>query len=128
MDVRSYSPVQSDVEEMCATVLEFVEGALACGVVDLETHMSTALRCREPRFTALYLDAAVAVIDLFPRSRRRLGPGVSTRELFMVCDDLLRFMTQIPGTHAVAILVTRESTSQGLGWAALRAAVEDLAR
>ncbi|MEK6239710.1 MAG: hypothetical protein N2C14_33740 [Planctomycetales bacterium] len=51
----------------------------------------------------------------------------SFQEIFISSPMVYHFMNMVPGKEAVAVLITKKSTNQGMGWAAIRNAVKDIA-
>ncbi len=50
----------------------------------------------------------------------------SFEEIFIASPRVFHFMKLIREKQAIAVLVTRKSVSQGMGWASLRNAVPDI--
>ncbi|HER19669.1 MAG TPA: hypothetical protein ENO14_01330 [Chromatiales bacterium] len=127
------------VTELCQSVVEDVSDALACGVVDLNTGMFLGVHHIVPHFTQAYLDAvaAASVEMLRGKTVRRVeelltkqrGQEVinTTNEIFMSSDHVFHFMKVIRDKDCVVVLVTKTTTNQGSGWAALRNAIPDFA-
>lgn len=119
-------------QEVCKQVLEKVEDCLAVGVVDLSTGMLMGVHHTVPYFTQSYLDAvAAAAVDMFRgKNVRRIEELLSQQrgevvkdafeEVFISSAKVFHFMAVIREKGAVAVMVTRKGTNQGMGWAALR--------
>ncbi|MEK6235806.1 MAG: hypothetical protein N2C14_13945 [Planctomycetales bacterium] len=125
--------------EICKATVEDVSDALACGVVDLNTGMLMGVHHTVPYFTQAYLDAvAGAAVDMFRgKNVRRVEELLSKQrgtdikdsfeEVFISSPMVYHFMSQVPGKEAVTVLITKKTTNQGMGWAALRKSLEDIA-
>lgn len=119
-------------QEVCKSLLESVDDCLAVGVVDLNTGMLMGVHHTVPYFTQAYLDAvAAAAVDMFRgKNVRRVeellsqqrGEAIkdSFEEVFVASPKVYHFMIAIKDKGAVIIMVTKKSTNQGMGWAALR--------
>lgn len=126
------------VTEICQHVVEDFPESLACGVVDIETGMLLGMHHAVPYFSQPYLEAiAAAAVEMF-RGRtvkrveellsRQRGKPVkdSFEEIFISSPTVYHFMKLIHEKDAIAVLVTRKNTSQGMGWATLRNTIEVL--
>ena len=128
------------VNDICREIVGDVDGALACSVVDLSTGLLIGVHHSIPYFTQSYLDAvAAAAVDMFR------GKGVSSvekllstvrgsavsktfKEIQITTENTLHFMATVPNKpDALVVLVTKRSTSLGMGWSAVRGAMEKLA-
>lgn len=120
-------------QEVCRQVLEKVEDCLAVGVVDLNTGMVLGVHHTVPYFTQAYLDAvAGAAVEMFRgRNVRKIEELLSSQrgeplkdsfeEVFISSAKVFHFMTAIKDKSTVVVMVTKKTTNQGMGWAALRA-------
>lgn len=129
----------SSVNTVCEQVVDDVQDALACGVVDLNTGMLMGVHHTVAYFTQSYLDAvAAAAVDMFRgKNVRRVEKMISKHrgkeivdafeEIFISSPGVFHFMKLIREKSAVVVLVTRKTTNQGMGWASLRMAVDDIA-
>lgn len=120
------------VADACRSLVEGLPGALACSVVDSTSGMLMGVHHTVPHFTAEYLDAiAAAAVEMFcGRTVRRVEDLLSSlrgspvrdsfEEIFISSPTVFHFMKLIREKQAIAVLVTRKSVSQGMGWAALR--------
>lgn len=129
----------SSVTEVCQSIVESVDDCLAVGVVDLGTGMMMGVHHTVPHFTQAYLDAvAAAAVELFRgKNVRRVeellgeqrGEDItnSFEEVFVSTKKTFHFMGTIPEKGAVVVMVTKKSTSQGMGWAALRNGLNNVA-
>lgn len=118
--------------EICKQVHEKVDDCLAVGVVDLNSGMLMGVHHSVPYFTQAYLDAvAAAAVDMFRgKTVRRVeellsktrGKEVkdSFEEIFISSPMVYHFMAIIRQKGAAVVMVTKRTTNQGLGWAALK--------
>lgn len=129
----------SKMDLLCKNMVEEVDGSLAFGVVDLESGMMLGVYHTVAHFSQDYLDAvAAAAVDMFRgrnisrieqliAKQRGSEPEHTVQETFMTTKGTFHFMKTIPGKQAVAVMVTRRSTNQGMGWSTLRLGVSDIA-
>lgn len=122
----------ASTQDVCRTTLEKVDDCLAIGVVDLNTGMLMGVHHTVPYFTQAYLDAvAAAAVEMFRgKTVRRIeellsnqrGEAVkdSFEEVFISSPKVFHFMTVIKDKGAVVVMITKKTTNQGMGWAALR--------
>lgn len=129
------------IDVACQRVVTLVEGGVACGVIELQS--SRLLGIHNVRDTSGTHDELVAeaTVDLFR------GPNVSRLEAMLLeprgdqdaAEHVLEevqltsrhhhhFAKTLEGGRAVILLVTKRSTSLGMGWAQLRAAIPVLER
>jgi hypothetical protein len=125
-------------QDVCRKVVEDVADCLAVGVVDLNTGMLMGVHHTVPYFTQAYLDAvAAAAVDMFRgRNVRRVEELLSKQrgeevkdsfeEVFISSTKVYHFMTVVKDKAAVVVMVTRKTTNQGMGWAALRASLPNV--
>jgi hypothetical protein len=128
----------ASTQEVCKAVVEDVQDCLAVGVVDLNTGMLMGVHHTVPYFTQAYLDAvAAAAVDMFRgKNVRRVEELLSKQrgteikdsfeEIFISSISVFHFMHLMRDKEAVVVMVTRKSTNQGMGWAALRNAISGL--
>ena len=129
----------ANLNQICQGVVNDVQDALACGVVDLNTGMMMGVHHVVPYFTQSYLDAvAAAAVEMMKgRTIRRVEQLLSKQrgtevkdvfeEIFMSSKNVYHFMALIRPKQSLVVLVTKKTTSQGMGWASLRAALDDIA-
>lgn len=122
-------------QEVCRKIVDDVSDCLAVGVVDLNTGMLMGVHHTVPYFTQAYLDAvAAAAVDMFRgRNVRRVEELLSKQrgeevkdsfeEVFISSIKVFHFMILVRDKAAVVVMVTRKTTNQGMGWAALRASL-----
>jgi hypothetical protein len=122
----------ASTQEVCKATLEKVDDCLAVGVVDLNTGMLMGVHHTVPYFTQAYLDAvAAAAVEMFRgKTVRRIEELLSSQrgeqlkdsfeEVFISSPKVFHFMTVIKDKGAVVVMITKKTTNQGMGWAALR--------
>lgn len=122
----------ANTQDVCKEIVDQVDDCLAVGVVDLNTGMMMGVNHTVPHFTQAYLDAvAAAAVDLFRgKTVRRVEELLSKQrgeeindsfeEIFISSIKVFHFMSLIREKSAVIVMVTKKSTSQGMGWSALR--------
>jgi hypothetical protein len=120
------------LNEICKSVLENADDALACGVVDLNTGKLLGVHHIVPYFTQSYLDAvSAAAVGLFRGTTvkrveelltKHRGSPVkdSFEEVFISSKMVFHFMKVIPRKNAVVVLVTKKTALQANGWVAVR--------
>jgi len=125
--------------DACKGTVEKVDDCLAVGVVDLNTGMLMGVHHKVPHFTQSYLDAvAAAAVELFRgknvrRVEELLGQqrGIpindSFEEIFVSSPKVYHFMAILRDKGAVVVMVTKKTSNQGMGWAALRASLASIA-
>lgn len=123
-------------QEICRQIQEKVDDALAVGVVDLNTGMLMGVHHSVPYFTQAYLDAvAAAAVEMFRgKNVRRIEELLSAQrgepikdsfeEIFISSPKVFHFMVTIKEKSAVVVMVSKKTTNQGMGWAALRNNIE----
>lgn len=129
----------SKMEVLCQNMVNEIDGSLAFGVVDLESGMMLGVHHTVPHFSQDYLDAvAAAAVDMFRgknisrienliAKQRGTEPEHTVQETFMTTKGTFHFMKTVPGKQAVAVLVTRRTTNQGMGWSTLRMGISEIA-
>lgn len=130
----------SRIDEICQGVVQDVDGALACAMVDLDTGMLTGSHHTVPYFTQTYLDAvAAAAVDMFRGKTvtrvedllaKQRGEETShmVAEIQMTTSNTYHFMSVVPDKpNALMVLITQKSTNLGMGWSGLKSALKDAA-
>lgn len=122
----------ASTQEVCKQILEKVDDCLAVGVVDLNTGMLMGVYHTVPYFTQAYLDAvAAAAVEMFRgKNVRRIEELLSAQrgeqikdcfeEVFISSAKVYHFMLVIKEKSAVVVMVTKKTSNQGMGWAAIR--------
>jgi hypothetical protein len=130
----------ASINEICKEVVDNVDGALGCGVVDLTTGLLLGVAHNVPYFTQSYLDAvAAAAVDMFRgktvsvveqllSSTRGSKVEHSLKEVQMTTDRTYHFMSIIKDKpNCLVVLITKTSTNLGMGWNALRSRTQAIA-
>ena len=117
-----------DMQDACAAMLEEIDGALGCIVIDMQTGLAVAAEYRAGSVVDAAAINLVSVIstDMFRGKMirqfesvlaRRGGLSGFVREVQMTTAATNQFMAAIPGwDDGVFVLVTDKSVSLGLGW------------
>jgi len=121
-------------------LVDDVDGALACAVVDLSSGLMLGAHHNVPYFTQAYVDAvAAAAVDMFRgktistvekllAAQRGSEVSKSIKEVQMTTDGTFHFMTLVEGKEdALLVLITNRSANLGMGWTAVRRAKTDVA-
>lgn len=124
------------MDEACKNVVENVDGAVACGVVDLDTGMLLGIYNGSQYEQMMNEVVAAATMDMFRgqnivriqqmvRSHRGLPENGEHYfdEVHIVSKNNFHFAKTLRGGRAVLMLVTRKNTNVGMGWAQLRTAI-----
>ncbi|MET0384562.1 MAG: response regulator [Polyangiales bacterium] len=127
------------VDEACKRAVAAVDGALALGVVDLETGMLLGVYNSSGFSRSLNEIVAAACVDMFRGSNLarvqraiRAHRGASEdgahyfEEIHITSAHNFHFMKTIKRGKAVAVLVTSKKTIVGMGWAQLKAVLPDI--
>jgi len=123
----------SKLDDILQEVLNNVDGALACAVVDVNTGLLLAVSHNVPYFTHSYLEAvSAAAVDMFR------GKNIATIETLLgnqrgrpVQHAITEIQMSTEGTfhflaivrekpHIMMSLVTNRKTNLGMGWMAVR--------
>jgi CheY-like chemotaxis protein len=132
----SKSTTVKRLDVACERVVNAVDGAVACVVIDLTTGTMLGVYNRHGSSPDRNDIAAAATVDLF------LGPNISLfeamvhelptggvgaahsfEEVQLTSRHGLHFAKTLKEGRAVVLLVTSRSTSLGMGWAMLRSAI-----
>ncbi len=128
----------ANINEVCQSMVADTQDAVACGVVDLNTGMLMGVHHTIPYFTQSYLDAVAAAAVEMMRGKtvkrveqlmsKQRGSEVkdSFEEIFISSSNTFHFMAMIREKQCLVVLVTKKSTSQGMGWSALRSGLDDI--
>lgn len=132
--------VMADLNQICAGVLKDVSEALGVAVIDLNSGLLLAASHNVPYLTQSYLDAVaaaavemfrgktVATIEKLLGSQRGKLVKNSIREIQMSTDGTYHFMAIVPSKpNALAVLITTKKVNLGMGWAALKNAMPEMA-
>lgn len=123
----------SKIDDACKEVVGKVDGAVACGVVDLDTGMLLGIFNAAQYTQTLNEVVAAATMDLFrgPNIARveqmvRAHRGIPEngeryfQEVHVTSSNNYHFAKVIKGGKAVVMLVTKKTTNIGMGWAQLK--------
>jgi hypothetical protein len=129
----------SALDDVMASVVDEVDGALGCAVADLRTGALLGVAHRVPYFTEEYLNAvAAAAVEMFRGSTvRHVEDLISAKrgvpserlivEMQMTTRHTIHFMMVLPNhRQAVVVLITNHETSLGMGWASTRRSVLEI--
>ena len=124
------------LQELCEGIVDDVDGALACALVDLGTGLPLASRIAPG---GLLNPASVEAIsaagaDYFRgramgRLEREMSTGGESQSSFVeeiqtTTEDTYHFMSVVPGRqNTLMILITDKSANLGLGWISMREAL-----
>lgn len=124
------------IDDACRNVVEKVDGAVACGVVDLDTGMLLGIHNAAQYTQTLNEIVAAASMDLFrgPNVGRieqlvRAHRGVPEdgkhyfQEIHITSEHNFHFAKAIKDGKAVIMLVTKKTTNIGMGWAQLKSVI-----
>ena len=127
------------LDDVMASVIEQVDGALGCAVADLRSGALLGVAHTVPYFTQEYLEAvAAAAVAMFRgETVRHVEDLISARrgvpserlleEVQMTTRHTIHFMMVLPNhPEAVVVLITNRETSLGMGWAATRGSVIEI--
>lgn len=130
----------SKINEVCQSVVNEVEGALACSVVDTNSGLMLGSAHKVPYFSQTYMDAvAAAAVEMFRGKNVRVvekllsqqrGEPVenSIEEMQMTTKGTYHFMATIPEKPtAILVLVTTRVANLGMGWNAVRRTMPEIA-
>lgn len=127
--------------DVCEQIVERMDGALGCALVDLATGLPLALCARSDSLvtnTALEMISAAAVACFSggaggryePGSGDAAGTGAETgpRQIQVTTELTYNFMSLVPGDDRVllVLITNRGDSNLGLGWMAMRQALDHL--
>jgi hypothetical protein len=128
------------LNDICNSLIKEVNEALGFAVVDISSGLMLAVAHNVPYFTQSYLDAvAAAAVDMFrgktitnvekllSATRGRESKNL-VQEVQMTTEGTFHFMSVVPGKpQCLVVLITTRKANLGMGWAALRRALTDIA-
>lgn len=130
----------ADLNSVCEKLVNDVTDALGAAVVDLNSGLLLSVSHNIPYFTQSYVDAvAAAAVDMFRgktvstverliASQRGTEVKQLVQEVQMTTEKTYHFMSIIPGKpNALLVLITGKKANLGMGWAALRSALPEVA-
>ena len=128
-----------DMQRACAALLEEVDGALGCIVIDMQTGLTVAAEYRPESAVNESIVNLVSVVsanmfvgNLMRQFEAALATGRPqsngfVREVQMTTATTNQFMAAIPGwNEGVFVLVTDKRVSLGLGWMAVHRVIARL--
>jgi hypothetical protein len=124
------------IDDACRDVVSKVDGAVACGVVDLDTGMLLGIHNNAQYTQTLNEIVAAATMDMFRGSNIgrieqavRAHRGVPEngqhyfQEVHVTSQNNYHFAKTIKNGKAVIMLVTKKTTNIGMGWAQLKSII-----
>jgi len=124
------------IDDACKEVVSQVDGAVACGVVDLDTGMLLGIHNSSQYTSTLNEVVAAATMDLFRganvgrieqmvRSHRGIPENGDHyfAEMHITSANNYHFAKTIKGGKAVIMLVTKKTTNIGMGWAQMKSVI-----
>jgi len=130
----------SKISDVCQSVVNDVDGGLACSVIDLTSGLMLGTAHKVPYFSQTYMDAvAAAAVEMFRGKNVRVvekllsqqrGEPVenSIEEMQMSTKGTYHFMSIVPDKPtALVVLVTTRAANLGMGWNAVRRSLVEIA-
>jgi hypothetical protein len=127
------------IDDACRDVVSKVDGAVAAGVVDLDTGMLLGVHNNAQYTQTLNEIVAAACMDLFRganvarvESMVRQHRGIPEngehyfQEIQITSDNNFHFAKVLKKGKAVVMLVTKKTTNLGMGWAQLKSVIPTL--
>ena len=127
------------IDDACKEVVTNVDGAVAAGVVDLDTGMLLGIYNAAQYTQTLNEIVAGATMDMFRGSNVgrveqmvRAHRGIPEdgahyfEEVHVTSANNYHFMKTIKGGKAVIVLITKRTTNIGMGWAQLKSVIPDV--
>ena len=124
------------IDDTLKAVINKVDGALACGVVDLDSGMLLGIHNSAGYTQSLNELVAGATMDMFRgpnvtrieaavRAHRGMAEdgGHYLDEIHVTSSHNFHFAKTMKGGRYVVMLVTKKTTNIGMGWANLKAAI-----
>ena len=128
------------LNDICKSVIDDVDGATGCAVVDLNNGLMLGQAHNVPYFTQTYLDAVgaaavemfrgknVSAVEKLLSAQRGEKVEKTMQEIQMTTTGTYHFMAIVPEKpDALMVLVTTRKANMGMGWASLRGALKDVA-
>jgi CheY-like chemotaxis protein len=133
------SETMGKIDDACKQVVEKVDGAAACGVVDLDSGMLLGIYNAAAYTQTLNEVVAAATMDLFRgpnvgrieqmvRSHRGMEENGEHyfEEMHITSKHNYHFAKVLRGGKAVIMLVTKKTTNIGMGWAMLKSVIPEV--
>ncbi len=127
------------LDDITRDVINAVDGALGCAVVDLTSGLLLSVSHNVPYFTQTYLEAVgaaavdmmrgknVQAVEALLSVNRGTTVEKSIKEVQMTTTDTLHFMTVLPEkVDTMVILITNKKANLGMGWAAVRGSLSKI--
>lgn len=124
------------IDDACKEIVNKVDGAVACGVVDLDTGMLLGIHNVSQYTQTLNEVVAAATMDLFRGANIgrveqmvRAHRGVPEngehyfQEVHVTSEHNYHFAKTIKKGKAVIMLVTKKTTNIGMGWAMMKSVI-----
>jgi hypothetical protein len=128
------------LDGVCKDLLKEVNDGLGVAVVDIQSGLLLSVAHNIPYFTQSYLDAvAAAAVEMFQgRTVANVEKMIANqrgtefkhliKEVQMTTDRTYHFMAIVPQKpNALLVLITGRKANLGMGWAAVRGALPDIA-
>jgi len=125
-----------ELDQVMRGVVDALDGAIGCAVVDVRTGELLGVAHNVPYFNQTYLDAvAAAAVQMFRgptvthveeliSERRGVPPHHMIEEVQMTTGRTYHFMMILPNEPGAAlVLITDRKANVGFSWAALRRSV-----
>jgi len=129
-----------DINDICGQIVQGLNTALGCAVVDLNSGLLLGVSHKVPYFTASYLDAAAAAAVDMVRGRtvttieqmisniRGKEDNMMIEEIQITTKSTYHFLAVIPEKpNSMVVLITSRKANLGMGWSAIRMALPKLA-
>lgn len=130
----------ASLNEICKNIINDVDGAVGCALVDLNTGLMLASAHTVPYFTQTYIDAVaaasvemfrgknIAAVEKLLSAQRGVPVSKTIQEMQMTTAGTYHFMSVIPERpDALVVLITTRKANLGMGWAALRRSMAEIA-
>jgi hypothetical protein len=124
------------IDDACKEVVSRTDGAVACGVVDLDSGMLLGIYNSSSYTQTLNEIVAAATMDMFRGSNIgrieqmvRAHRGIAEngehyfQEVHITSAHNYHFAKTLKGGKAVIMLVTKKTTNIGMGWAQLKSVI-----
>lgn len=124
------------IDDACKEVIDHVDGAIACGVVDLETGTLLGIHNASQSTNAINETVAAATRELFRgshigrieqivRSHRSVPENGEHhfREVHVTSEQNFHFAKAVKEGRSIILLVTKRSTNIGVGWSQLKSII-----
>jgi len=121
------------IDDACREVIEKLDGAIACGVVEVETGAVLGIHCATEPVDAL--DGMVSAtaellkgphigrIEEIAGGQQKEGDTGYFQEVHITSEHNCQFARTIKDGKAIVVLVTAKTTNIGMGWAHLKSII-----